>query len=41
MEPLKLLEKVQEDNNLLLWEKFINAKRKEGFDMLAEKKSEY
>lgn len=34
----KLPEKLKEDNdNILLWAKFINAERKEDFDMLAEK----
>ena len=33
----KLPEKLKEDDSLLLWAKFINAERKEEFDMLAEK----
>ena len=33
----KLPEKLKEDDNLLLWAKFINAEKKEEFDMLAEK----
>jgi len=33
----KLPEKLKEDDNLLLWAKFINAEQKEEFDMLAEK----
>ncbi|RKI51074.1 hypothetical protein D7V86_26795, partial [bacterium D16-51] len=33
----KLPKKLKEDDNLLLWAKFINAERKEEFDMLAEK----
>lgn len=36
----KLHEKLKEDNNdILLWAKFLNAERKEEFDMLAEKNS--
>ncbi len=36
----KLPEKLKEDNNdILLWAKFLNAERKEEFDMLAEKNS--
>ena len=33
----KLPERLKEDDSLLLWAKFINAERKEEFDMLAEK----
>ena len=33
----KLPEKLKEEDSLLLWAKFINAERKEEFDMLAEK----
>lgn len=35
----KLPEQLKEGDNLLLWAKFINAERKEEFDMLAEKNS--
>ena len=35
----KLPEKLKEDDNLLLWAKFINAEQKEEFDMLAKKNS--
>ena len=31
--------KLKEDDNLLLWAKFINAEQKEEFDMLAKKNS--